>query len=231
VIPAESRLVPFSFHDLQAIPMELLPLGYGDFADLLGGADWAEVRARAPGEPAALAPADAAFASPLLFFHRNDRTGRFPLEVLRLKLALFGQAARGVRGVHEAAGRAILGLGPLGVMVDPGAAGSDLPALWSFHAKVIDVGGEDPGPDGAAPAADLRGLARLLFRALLVYDAQDEAAVDAAVARGERLRLRFPKAGLRRNSRRSRICSRCSSRPRRRRSTGHRRYSAVTLAT
>src|SRR6266850_5070338 len=27
---AESRLVPFSFHDLQAIPMEVLPLGYGE---------------------------------------------------------------------------------------------------------------------------------------------------------------------------------------------------------
>lgn len=201
-IPAESRLVPFSFHDLQAIPMEVLPLGYGDFADLLGGAEWPEVRARALAEPGAsgreaeLASLDAALGSSSPWFHRSDRTGRFPLEVLRLKLALFGQAARGVRGVHEASGRAILGLGPRGVMVGSIGSGADLPALWSFHAKVIDVGGEDPGPDGAAPAADLRGLARLYFRALLVNDAQDEAAVEGAVGRvAEKLRSSFPDGG------------------------------------
>ncbi|HEU4335525.1 MAG TPA: hypothetical protein VFT32_13600, partial [Candidatus Eisenbacteria bacterium] len=113
-MPAESLLVPFSFHDLQAIPMEALPLAYGEFSDLLGGADWTAIRSRALMEPgsagrqATFGPLDAAFASPNLWFHRNDRTGRFPLEVLRLKLALFGQAARGVRGVHDAAGRAIL---------------------------------------------------------------------------------------------------------------------------
>ena len=198
-IPAESRLVPFSFHDLQAIPMEVLPLGYGEFADLLGGADWNEMKARAlaesggAGRQAVFAPVDALFASPLLWFHRHDRTGRFPLEALRLKLALFGQAARGVRGAHEASGRALLGLGPDGVRVETGGSGEDLPALWSFRAKVIDVGGEEPGPDGAAPAADLPGLARLFFRALLVNDARDEAAVGAAVDRvAEKLASSFP---------------------------------------
>lgn len=201
-IPAESLLVPFSFHDLQAIPMEVLALGYGEFADLLGGADWSFVRARAVTEPgaagreSALAPLDAALASPLLWFYRSDRTGRFPLEILRLKLALFGQAARGVRGVHEASGRAILGLSPASVMVEPGTSGGDLPVLWSFRAKVIDVGGEEPGPGVAAPSADLPGLARLYFRALLVNDVQDEAAVDAAVSRvAERLKSSFPEGG------------------------------------
>lgn len=201
-IPAESRLVPFSFHDLQAIPMEALPLGYGEFSDLLGGADWPAVRARALAEPGGsgreplLAPLDALFSGRPPWLNGNDRTGRFPLEVLRLKLALFGQAARGVRGVHEASGRAILGLSPSDVRVEPGAAGADLPAYWSFQAKVIDVGGEDPGSEGAAPAADLPGLARLYFRALLVNDAQDEAAVDAAVARVVgRLGSSFPDAG------------------------------------
>ena len=196
-IPAESRLTPFSFHDLQAIPMEALPLGYGEFADLLGGADWAAVRARAleesPGRAAALSSVDPAMSSPQAWFHRHDRTGRFPLEALRLKLALFGQAARGVRGVHEASGRAILALGPAGLMVEPGPGGEDLPALWSFRAKVIDVGGEEPGPDGAAPAADLPGLASLFFRALLVNDARDEAAVASAVDRvAEKLGSSFP---------------------------------------
>ena len=199
---AESRLVPFSFNDLQAIPLEVLPLGYGEFADLLGGADWSGVRARALGDSgaagreAALAPLDAGFSSPNPWFHRNDRTGRFPLEVLRLKLALFGQAARGVKSVQEASGRAILGLGAASVMVEPGAAGADLPAFWSFRAKVIDVGGEDPGSEGAAPAVDLRGLARLYFRALLVNDTQDEAAVEDAVARvATKLRSSFPEDG------------------------------------
>jgi hypothetical protein len=198
-IPAESRLTPFSFHDLQAIPMEPLPLGYGEFADLLGGADWAAMRERAVAEPgasgrgAAIAPVEPSLLSRHRWFHRSDRSGRFPLEVLRLKLALFGQAARGVRGVHEASGRAMLGLGPGHVMVDLGGPGEDLPAFWSFKAKVIDVGGEEPGPDGAAPAADLQGLAKLFFRALLVNDAQDEAAVFAAVARiAERLKSSLP---------------------------------------
>ena len=198
-IPAESRLTPFSFHDLQAIPMEAMPLTYGEFSDLLGGADWAPMREKAVAEPgasgrgAAIAPAEPSLLSRLAFFHRNDRSGRFPLEALRLKLALFGQAARGVRGVQEASGRAMLGLDPSSVMVDLGGSGEDLPALWSFRAKVIDVGGEDPGPEGAAPAADLPGLARLLFRALLVNDGQDEAAVFAAVARiGERLKSSLP---------------------------------------
>jgi hypothetical protein len=199
-VPAESRLVPFSFHDLQAIPMEVLPLGYGEFADLLGGAEWSEVRAKAlgesPGREAALAAADAMMSSRDAWFHRHERSGRFPLEAARLKLALFSQAARGVRAVHEAAGRAIIGVSPSSVMVEPGPGGADLPAAWSFRAKVIDVGGEDPGPDGAAPAADLRGLATLYFRALLVNDAQDEAAVEAAVARvSERLRSSFPEGG------------------------------------
>jgi len=192
---AESRLMPLSPFDLQAIPMEVLPLRFDEFADLLGGAAWSEVRARALAEPggagraSVLATLDAVLASPLLWLHGNDRTGRLPLEVLRLKLALFGQAARGLRAVHEAAGRALLDLGPSGVMVDVGGSGSDLPALWSFRAKMIDVGGDDPGPDGAPPAADLQGLARLFFRALLVNDAQDEATVSAAVERvAEKLR-------------------------------------------
>jgi len=186
---AESRLMPLSPFDLQAIPMEVLPLRYDEFADLLGGASWEEVRARALSEPggagraSVLATLDAAFSSPLLWIHGNDRTGRLPLEILRLKLALFGQAARGLKAVHEAAGRALLDLGPSSVMVDLGGSGSDLPALWSFRAKMIDVGGEDPGPEGAPPAADLRGLARLFFRALLVNDGQDEAAVFSAVER------------------------------------------------
>jgi hypothetical protein len=188
-VVAESRLMPLSPFDLQVIPMEVLPLRFDEFADLLGGAGWSEVRARALAEPggagreSVLAPLDAVLASPLRWLHGNDRTGRLPLEVLRLKLALFGQAARGVRAVHEAAGRALLDLGPSSVMVDVGGSGTDLPALWSFRAKVIDVGGEDPGPEGAPPAADVRGLARLYFRALLVNDAQDEATVTAAVER------------------------------------------------
>jgi hypothetical protein len=201
-IHAESRLVPFSFHDLQAIPMDVLPLGYDECSDLLGGAEWASVRSRAvsgpgvEGRAAALGPVDAALATGSPWFHRSDRTGRFPLEVLRLKLALFGQAARGVRGVHEASGRAILGLTPSSVRAELGGSGPDLPAYWSFRARVIDVGGEDPGPDGAAPAADLPGLAGLFFRALLVNDAQDEATAEQAVARvSERLRSSFPEGG------------------------------------
>jgi hypothetical protein len=198
-ILAESRLVPVAFHEFHAIPMELLPLRFDEAADLAGGADWSAVRRRAletggTGRGAALAALDGPLASSFQWFHHGDRTGKFPLEVLRLKLGLFSQAARGVRALHAATGRPHGDLGPASVLVDLPATGPEMPVRWGFRAKLVDVGG--PGAADPGVAADLAGLGKLFFRTFLVHDAQDEEAVKAAVARVlEKLRASLEERG------------------------------------
>ena len=187
-IQAESRLVPVAFHEFHAIPMEVLPLRFDEAADLVGGAEWGAVRRRAlesggAGRGAAFAAIDGLLASPFQWFHRGDRTGKFPLEVLRLKLGLFSQAVRGLSALHAATGRPHGELGPASVLVDLPAAGPDLPARWGFRAKLVDVGGAHPAPADSGVAADLPGLGKLFLRTFLVHDAQDEEAVAAAAAR------------------------------------------------
>lgn len=163
-LPAESSLVALAFHEFHLFPLEACELHYDEFADLLGGASWEEVRSRArrrggPGREPLLAGLDGLFASPRQWLFPRDGTGRFALEVLRLKLALFGQLVRAVRDYHARAREPHLGLEPSHVMVRPGGLPEGLPQRWGFRLRLCGVSGArrfsaDGGPELLQPDPD-----------------------------------------------------------------------------
>lgn len=142
-LPAEQNLVPLSYYEFASLPMELLQLHYDEFVDLVGGADWAEVKRNAEGmaagRGAALAPLDAAFSSPFQWVYRHDSGGLFSIEVLRLKLIALTQLCRGVRTLHATTHYPHLDLNPTSAMVVLPAPSADLPSRWNFQVKIIDV--------------------------------------------------------------------------------------------
>jgi hypothetical protein len=169
-IPAESRLVPLSYYEFRLLPLEALELHFDELSDLLGGADWAEVRARAveqagaAGRERLLQPLERALASPFQWIHANDETGLFAVEALRLKLIAFTQLCRGLREHHARSGKPHLDLGPSSAMARFVPPGEGLPARWGFQVKLLDPGGahvfraagHDPERDGEIliPALD-----------------------------------------------------------------------------
>ena len=156
--PEDGALVPLSYHEFHAIALEPLELHYDELVDLLGGASWKDVRARAVEQAGAsgrehlLAPLDAALGSPFQWLHEHDTTGLFPLEVLRLKLIAFTQLCRALRDYHARFRKPHLDLGPRSVMAAVPPPGTDLPARWHFQVKIIDPGSafalEAPGESG-----------------------------------------------------------------------------------
>src|SRR5688572_29128278 len=144
--PEDGALVPLSYHEFHAIALEPLELHYDQLVDLLGGAPWKDVRARAVEQAGAagrehlLAPLDQAFSSPLQWLHEHDTTGLFPLEVLRLKLMAFTQLCRALRDYHARLRKPHLDLGPRSVMASIPSPGPELPARWHFQVKIIDPG-------------------------------------------------------------------------------------------
>lgn len=161
-IPAEARLVPVSFHEFHVVLQEPLPLRFDEACDLLGGADWPELRARAAaggaGRERLLARLDEAFGRPFQWLYRGDASGRFALEVLLLKLALFVQAARELRSFHRLCRQPHLDLGPSAFRVELGPGGAGLPARWGFRARLARAGGPRrlfPSAAAPRPARDL----------------------------------------------------------------------------
>ena len=144
--PEDGVLVPLSYHEFHAMALEPLELHYDELVDLLGGASWKDVRARAVEQAGAsgrehlLAPLDAALSSPFQWLHEHDPTGLFPLEVLRLKLIAFTQLCRALRDYHARFRKPHLDLGPRSVMASVPPPGTDLPARWHFQVKIIDPG-------------------------------------------------------------------------------------------
>jgi hypothetical protein len=141
-VPAELLLLPVSYYEFASLPLELLQLHYDEFVDLLAGAAWGEVRQNAealsPGRAAALAPIDAAMASPMQWIFRNDTKGLFSVEVLRLKLIAFTQLCRGLRSLHATTRQPHLDLNPTSVMATFPAPTPDLPSRWNFQVKLLD---------------------------------------------------------------------------------------------
>ncbi len=152
--PAESRLVPLSYYEFHLLPLEAAELHYDEFCDLLGGASWEKVRERArssggPGREVLLRDLDGVYAGQEQYLYARDVSGRFALEVLRLKLALFSQVSKALRRHHALCRQPHLDLGPGRVMVRGGAGGSGLPARWGFDARLIGLGSPHRAVAGA----------------------------------------------------------------------------------
>ena len=143
--PAEDHLVPVSFYDFAFLPMPVAELVYDEFCDLIGGASWEHVRERAcgPGQRgrAQLFPTlDTLYARPTQWLFRYDARAEFALEVLRLKLTAFVQAALGMTAVHAACGRPHLGFQPSNLVVKVTFASDGAPARWLGQVQVADLG-------------------------------------------------------------------------------------------
>jgi len=160
-IPAESRLVPVSYYDFHLLPLEVMELHYDEMCDLLGGASWEAMRDRirktaAPGRDPVLSEVDDVFSSPIQWIYRGDTSGRFALEVLHLKMNLFSQLCHGLRAYHARCREPHLDVSPSQVMVDIVPGSTNLPARWTFRARLIGIAGPhrfatDGAPEGALP--------------------------------------------------------------------------------
>lgn len=144
-IPAESLLVPISYHEFHLLPLETLELHIDELGDLLGGAPWARVKkvaveAGSPGRARLLDPLEGAFSSPFQWIHEHEVSGAFSLEVLRLKLIAFTQLARGLRTFHAVCRRPHLAVSPASAMATIRPPGPDLPVRWSFQVKLTELG-------------------------------------------------------------------------------------------
>jgi hypothetical protein len=138
-IPAESLLIPVSFYEFYHVVLEYLPLHYDELCDLLGGASWDWVtqtyddRRAAPVRGEFIRKVERSFGTAPQFFHAHDRSGRFGVEALRLKVTAFLQLCRGLSALHARCLRPHLNLNPMSVMVDTPPAGAGLPARWNFQ--------------------------------------------------------------------------------------------------
>ncbi len=163
VAAAGERLTPFSFFRFRCLPLDVLRLHYDEFADCLGGIGWSdflnEHRGNREGIPERLFLSD--FRSQL---ERPDRFlfaqtgGQEATEVFRLKLVLFLQLCRRVHQFHRRFRKPNLDLKPENVMVDIPPISPELPFLWNFQVKLIDLAATtnfsygDPGGEKTIPA-------------------------------------------------------------------------------
>jgi hypothetical protein len=162
-IPAESRLIPVSYYEFHLLPLEVMELHYDEMSDLLGGASWQVLRDRvrqqgAPGREPVLEAVDNVFTSPIQWIYRQDTAGRFPLEVLHLKLNLFSQLCHGLRAYHARCREPHLDVSPGQVMVDVVPGSTNLPARWTFRTRLIGVAGPHRFPTAGAPSGALPDL-------------------------------------------------------------------------
>lgn len=124
-------LTPVSFYDYRCLPVERFSLHYDEFAALLGG------RARAGAWP----ESSLQTAPQRRYLFQDDPRSKLPLEVLRLKLALFAQLVGAVGNLHRAIGLPHLALAPENVMVEVGTAATGLPAFYNFRTRLVGIGG------------------------------------------------------------------------------------------
>ncbi|HVE40140.1 MAG TPA: hypothetical protein VNM14_09650 [Planctomycetota bacterium] len=162
-IPAETRLLPVSYYEFHLLPLEVMELHYDELSDLVGGASWQALRDRlrqsgAPGRESVLAAVDDVFTSPIQWIYRQDTSGKFPLEILHLKLNLFSQLCHGLRAYHARVREPHLDVSPAQVMVDVVPGSTNLPARWTFRTRLIGAAGPHRFPTAGAPAGALPDL-------------------------------------------------------------------------
>ena len=149
-IPAEQLLYPVSYYEFRALPLQLLHIHYDDFCDLLGGQHWEDFkqvcsdRGTTSGQTQVLNHFELNFSSARQFIFEGDRSGLFPLEILRLKLIAFTQLCHGVRSLHGKCHQPHLELTPASAMAVIMPSGRDLPARWNFQIKLIDLAATTP---------------------------------------------------------------------------------------
>jgi hypothetical protein len=162
-IPAESRLTPVSYYEFHLLPLEVMELHYDEISDLVGGASWQALRDRvrqsgSPGREPVLAAVDDVFTSPIQWIYRQDTSGRFPLEILHLKLNLFSQLCHGLRAYHARCREPHLDVSPGQVMVDVIPGSTNLPGRWTFRTRLIGAAGPHRFTTAGAPAGVLPDL-------------------------------------------------------------------------
>jgi hypothetical protein len=142
--------------------VDVLPLRYGDFADLAGGRPWEDLGPASWGAPRHL--------------YEGDSEGRDALEILLVKLSAFAELCRSLRGPSGREDVPAFRIGPDDVWIDLLPNSVVIPGLWSFSLRL-----PEPEADGIGDAADLARLGAMLARALLANRRQStEAVVDAA---------------------------------------------------
>jgi hypothetical protein len=147
-IPAEAQLVAVSYYETHVLPLEVPHLRLDEFSDLVSGRDWAEVRRLAVeskgsvGRARVLAGFDSRLSQGLKRIFRGEATARDAMESLWLKLSAFLQVCRGLERYQVHCGEPHLRLHPGAIMMALPAVGEDLPAEWSFQAKLWDLGGQ-----------------------------------------------------------------------------------------
>jgi pSer/pThr/pTyr-binding forkhead associated (FHA) protein len=155
-VPAEQHLRFVSFYDVRSLALERLDFGYGELCNLLGGGEPADVLAASavPGRQQALQTAVTALSGPGQWLFAGDAT-RFPLEVLRAKLAAFREVVVGLAAVHTTLGRPHFAVAPTNVMAAWTGAGTGTPRRWGFRTALIDLGSPVRVMPPAAARTDL----------------------------------------------------------------------------
>lgn len=187
-VQAERWLRSVTFYDVRAVALERFDVDYRELMTLLGGGDVAEAlgASAVPGRAAALAPVAQALAAADQWLFAGDPR-RFPLEVLRQKLAAFVEVCSGLGAVHAALGRPHFAIAPDNVMATLGSGGSGVPRRWTFRTALLDLGSPvrvmAPEP-GRGDLADLLGPGPELREdlAFAPYVAEDLFGVDGQSA-------------------------------------------------
>ncbi|MFC1572804.1 hypothetical protein ACFL6M_04315, partial [Candidatus Eisenbacteria bacterium] len=142
-VPAEELLFPLAYYDFLWIPLEPLPLGFGEIAALLGGASCADLeatRTRASGEfPLRRESLDELDHPSNQFFFAGDITGLYPLESLYLKLSALADLTRGARDLLQNTGFAHLALSPDRLSGSLSFGPTILPTRWGLNLKIGDL--------------------------------------------------------------------------------------------
>ncbi len=123
-------LTPLSFYDFRCYATERFDLHYSELIRFVGGAAVPDVG----GSPAA------ALTARRRFLFQGDPRGRLPLEVLRVKIAVFSQAVAAVRQLHASTGLPHLAVSAENLMVRLSETGRSLPSLYGIETRLLGVG-------------------------------------------------------------------------------------------
>jgi hypothetical protein len=151
-------LVPVTFFEARAIATEPLVLRWDECMALVGGAPWADIVARIddPGRAAFLRRVAARVGGEPTHLFAHDATGRWPLEVLRLKVGLFAALCRAVAELHRHARTPHLAITPARVMARLGGDVGGLPSAWRLSPRLLGLGHPRPPGAGDDPAVAVR---------------------------------------------------------------------------
>lgn len=193
MVKGGNPLIPFNPQGGLMVAQNFPPIGYEDFADLLGGKPWKGYENgkqlirfggiyESLGDPGLMQQGDSHF-----FLGGQGRAGRF-VEGFHLKLQLLYEVLKSVRGFVEQQQLPFLNLSAESFRVSLGNVGAGLPYLWTSNCTLVM-----PGQAHALPleASDLRYFIRARAGGASVY--QPEGISDSRPGTGSfRLRQMLP---------------------------------------